>query len=419
MKLLVVGAGGREHTLVWKLAQSPMVDKVYCSPGNSGIQDAECVTLEQNEIPHFCKTHGIGLVMVGPEAPLCDGLINDLRAAGVAAFGPDREAAQLEGSKEYAKEFMARHGIPTAASATFSDAASASAHLAKQALPIVIKADGLAAGKGVTVAFDRMTAEQAVQSCFEGAFGEAGSRVLIEDFLDGEEASILAFVDHNTIKPLASSQDHKPVGDGDTGPNTGGMGAYSPAPVVDDALWEQIHAQVLAPFLAGCQKDKLDFRGIIYAGIMVTADGIKVLEFNVRFGDPETQAVLHRLESDLAEALLATVENRLADYEFVWNPAPSVCVVLASGGYPGSYEKGHAISGLEEAAATGAVVFHAGTRRDGDALVNSGGRVLGVTASGTDIANAVENAYRAVRCIHWQDVYYRTDIAHRAISRQS
>lgn len=417
LSVMVIGGGGREHALAWKLAQSEQVGRVVCVPGNDGMEGIECLNLSHAEIPAFCQQEEIALVMVGPEAPLCAGIVNDLRAVDIPVFGPDREAAQLEGSKDYAKQFMERHGIPTGASATFHDQESALAYLAEQEIPIVIKADGLAAGKGVTVALTREQAEEAVRSCFAGAFGEAGHRVLIEEFLEGEEASILAFVDHNTIKPLASSQDHKPVGEGDTGPNTGGMGAYSPAPVVDAALWEEIHERVLQPFLKGCQTDGLDFRGIIYAGLMVTPKGTKVLEFNVRFGDPETQAVLYRLESDLAEALLATVENRLADYDFVWSEEPAVCVVLASGGYPGSYKKGHAISGLEQAAATGATVFHAGTKRVDGALTNNGGRVLGVTARGTDIAKAVENAYRAVDCISWQDVYCRRDIAHRAIAR--
>jgi phosphoribosylamine---glycine ligase len=418
MNVLVVGGGGREHALAWKLAQSPQVERVYAAPGNDGMRGVSRISISDHaELAEFAKSHGVGLVMVGPEAPLCAGLVDALRAEGIAAFGPNQKAAQLEGSKAYAKDFMERHGIPTAASGTFDNEADALAYLREHGAPIVVKADGLAAGKGVTVAQSLEEAEAAVSECFAGAFGAAGYSVLIEECLIGEEASILAFVDNHSVKPLASSQDHKPVGEGDTGPNTGGMGAYSPAPVVDDQVWQAVREQVLAPFLKGCQDDGLDYRGIIYAGIMVTDSGIKVLEFNVRFGDPETQAVLHRLESDLAEALLATVENRLCDFEFEWSPEPSVCVVMASGGYPASYEKGHPISGLAEAEATGAIVFHAGSKNvDGD-LVNNGGRVLGVTASGETILEAAEAAYRAVDCISWQDVYIRRDIAHRAIAR--
>ncbi|MFT5127222.1 MAG: phosphoribosylamine--glycine ligase [Rhodothermales bacterium] len=418
MNVLVVGGGGREHALAWKLAQSPQVETVYAAPGNDGMRGVSRIGISDHaELAEFAKSNDVGLVMVGPEAPLCAGLIDSLRSEGIAAFGPNQEAAQLEGSKAYAKDFMERHGIPTAASGTFDNEADALAYIRAQGAPIVVKADGLAAGKGVTVAQSLEEAEAAVRECFAGAFGAAGYAVLIEECLIGEEASILAFVDNHSIKPLASSQDHKPVGEGDTGPNTGGMGAYSPAPVVDDQVWQAVRKQVLDPFLRGCQEDSLDFRGIIYAGIMVTDSGVKVLEFNVRFGDPETQAVLHRLESDLAEALLATVENRLADYEFEWSPEPSVCVVMASGGYPASYEKGHAISGLSEAEETGAMVFHAGSKNVDGKLVNNGGRVLGVTARGETILEAAQAAYRAVDCISWQDVYIRRDIAHRAIAR--
>jgi phosphoribosylamine--glycine ligase len=418
MNVLVVGGGGREHALAWKLSQSPQVETVFAAPGNDGMRDVSRVAISDHaELAEFAKANHVGLVMVGPEAPLCDGIVDTLRAAGIPVFGPNREAAQLEGSKAYAKAFMERHDIPTAASGTFDDEADALAYLREHGAPIVVKADGLAAGKGVTVAQSLEEAEAAVRDCFSGAFGAAGYSVLIEECLLGEEASILAFVDNHSIKPLASSQDHKPVGEGDTGPNTGGMGAYSPAPVVDDQVWQDVREQVLDPFLRGCQEQGLDYRGIVYAGIMVTDDGIKVLEFNVRFGDPETQAVLHRMQSDLAEALLATVENRLADYEFHWSPEPSVCVVMASGGYPASYEKGHPISGLAEAEATGAVVFHAGTKAVDGQLVNNGGRVLGVTARGETILEAAEAAYRAVDCISWQDVYLRRDIAHRAIAR--
>ncbi len=416
MNVLVVGGGGREHALAWKLGQSPLVGTVYCAPGNAGMAGIECVALEDPAaLTAFAQAHQVGLVVVGPEAPLCAGMVDQMRAAGLKVFGPDRRAAQLEGSKRFAKEFMDRHGIPTARWARFTAEAPALAYLRTTGAPVVVKADGLAAGKGVTVAATVAEAEAAVRECFAGRFGAAGHEVVIEECLVGEEASILAFVDHHTIKPLASSQDHKRIGDGDTGPNTGGMGAYSPAPVVTPALWAQIETHVLQPFLRGCRADGLDYRGLIYAGVMVTAAGPKVLEFNVRFGDPETQAVLPRLQSDLAAGMLAVVDNRLADFALTWSPDAAVCVVLAAGGYPGTYAKGKVIRGLDAAAATGAVVFHAGTRRAGSDLVTAGGRVLGVTALGADIATAARRAYAAVDCIAWDGVYCRRDIAHRAL----
>ena len=417
MNALVIGGGGREHSLAWKLNQSPSVDRVYCAPGNAGMHGIECIDTPAAELADFCEANGVGLVVVGPEAPLCDGIVSEFRDRGLAIFGPDSTAAQLEGSKAFAKEFINRHGIPTADSQSFTNAPDAIACIRDHGAPIVIKADGLAAGKGVTVAETEAAAIAAVEDCFSGAFGAAGESVLIEECMVGEEASIFAFVDHDTIKPLASSQDHKRVGDGDTGPNTGGMGAYSPAPVVDDALWAQIHERILNPFLAGCQADGLDYRGVIYVGIMATATGPRVVEFNVRFGDPECQPICMRMKSDLAEAMLATVENRLAEFEFGWNPEPAVCIVIASGGYPGSYEKGKVISGLEAAETNGATVFHAGTQRRGDDIVTAGGRVLGVTATGTDVKAAAATAYAAAQQISWDGAFYRKDIAHRAIAR--
>lgn len=418
MKVLVVGGGGREHALVWKLQQSPQVEQIFCAPGNPGMRDATPVALSAiDELADFAASEGIELTMVGPEVPLCDGIVDAFRAKGLRIVGPDKKAAQLEGSKSYAKEFMARHGMPTAACGVFAEAEPALAYVRGQGAPIVVKADGLAAGKGVIVAMTLAEAEEAVRDCFSGRFGEAGARVLIEECLFGEEASILALADGKTIVPLASSQDHKRLGEGDTGPNTGGMGAYSPAPVVTDELWETINREVLDRFLAGCQADGLDFRGVIYAGVMVTESGPKLLEFNVRFGDPETQAVLMRLDSDLADALVATADGKLDEVELAWSDDPAVCVVLASGGYPASYEKGLPIAGIEEAEATGAVVFHAGTKVVDGQLVNNGGRVLGVTARGADLRTAVDNAYRAVDCISWQDVCCRRDIAHRAFDR--
>ena len=418
MKVLVVGGGGREHALVWKLQQSPQVEQVFCAPGNPGMKNATPVAVSAiDELADFAASEGIELTMVGPEVPLCDGIVDSFRAKGLRIVGPDKKAAQLEGSKSYAKEFMARHGMPTAACGVFTEPEPALAYVRGQGAPIVVKADGLAAGKGVIVAMTLAEAEEAVRDCFSGRFGKAGARVLIEECLFGEEASILALTDGKTIVPLASSQDHKRLGEGDTGPNTGGMGAYSPAPVMTDELWETINREVLDRFLAGCQADGLDFRGVIYAGIMVTESGPKLLEFNVRFGDPETQAVLMRLDSDLADALVATADGKLDEVELVWSDDPAVCVVLASGGYPASYEKGLPITGIEKAEATGAVVFHAGTKLADGELVNNGGRVLGVTARGADLRTAVDNAYRAVDCISWQDVCCRRDIAHRAFDR--
>jgi len=420
MKVLLIGGGGREHALAWKIAQSPQVEKIYCAPGNPGMKGVESVSLSKpEELADFAQQHGIGLTMVGPEAPLCAGIADVFRSRGLRICGPSREAAQLEGSKSYAKEFMRRHGIPTAKAARFEDAESALAYVRSEGAPIVIKADGLAAGKGVVVAETLEQAEAAVRDCFDGRFGAAGASVLIEECLFGEEASIIALCDGKTILPLASSQDHKRALDGDTGPNTGGMGAYSPAPVVTDELWKVIDRQILQPFVKGVQEDKLDFRGVIYAGLMITADGPKVLEYNVRFGDPETQAILMRLKSDLAAALAATADGRLSEVQLEWTSQPAVCVVLTAQGYPGDYPKGDVISGLDEAERDGAVVFHAGTKRVGDSIVTNGGRVLGVTALGDDIATAVKNAYAAVSHISWRGMTYRHDIAHRALEREN
>ena len=395
-----------------------MIDRVYCAPGSDGMVEAEQVRIEdQDELAAFAAGHDVGLTVVGPEVPLCAGVVDTFRRRGLAVLGPDRVAAQLEGSKSFAKSFMVDYGIPTAAARTFTEYDAAAAHVRGAGAPVVVKADGLAAGKGVAVAATEAEALSAIRECLDGRFGQAGQKVVVEECLVGEEASIIALTDGRTITPLASSQDHKAVGDGDTGPNTGGMGAYSPAPVVTDEIMAEVREQVLERFLVGCQDRGFDYRGVIYAGVMVTEQGPKVLEFNVRFGDPETQAILPRLETDLAEVLLATVDRRLAEVELRWSPDPAVCVVMASGGYPGSYAKGMAIHGLEEARRAGALVFHAGTRREGEGFVTSGGRVLGVTARGSDFTDAVANAYRGVRCISWDGVYFRGDIAHRSLSR--
>ncbi len=420
MNVLVIGKGGREHALVWKLAQSPLVETVFCAPGNPGMHSARCVDISGSEpCAKFAIEHDVGLTVVGPEAPLCEGIVDLFRARGLKIFGPNHAAAQLEGSKQFAKQFMIRHRIPTAAAESCDDASAACACIERFGAPVVVKADGLAAGKGVTVAQTEEEAKAAVREAMTGAFGEAGRRVLIEECLVGEEASIIALVDGKTIVPLASSQDHKRADEGDTGPNTGGMGAYSPAPVVDTAMWRRIQTEVLDRFLAGCEADGLDYRGVIYAGIMITSGGPKVLEFNVRFGDPETQAILPRLRSDLAAAMVAVVEGRLGEVELGWRPEAAACVVLAAGGYPGAYEKGRRIRGIEDAEATGALIFHAGTAVGGGGnIVTAGGRVLGVSALGDDIAAAVRNAYRAVDCISWPNMQFRRDIAHRAIVRE-
>ncbi|OGV50893.1 MAG: phosphoribosylamine--glycine ligase [Lentisphaerae bacterium GWF2_52_8] len=425
MNVLVIGNGGREHALCWKLAQSKKVNKLFCAPGNAGIAKiCECVEIPAdkiNSLLSFAIKEKVDLTVVGPEAPLCVGVVDLFRASGLLIFGPDKSSARLEGSKSFAKDFMQKYGIPTAEAKNFSSAAPAEEYVrknfAKGVKGLVVKADGLAAGKGVIVALNEKDALDGVRSCFGGSFGEAGSSVLIEECLFGEEVSILALTDANSIIPLASSQDHKRLLDGDQGPNTGGMGAYSPAPVTNQALMRKIQKSVLDKFLKGLKHEGLYYRGIIYAGIMVTSEGPKVLEFNVRFGDPETQAILPRLESDLAELMLLTAQGKLAQAKLAWSEDPAVCVVMASGGYPGNYAKNFEISGIEEADATGAVIFHAGTSIKDGKLVNSGGRVLGVTACGPDIRHAIDNAYKAVEKIHWQDAIFRKDIAQRALDR--
>ncbi len=425
MKVLVVGNGGREHVLCWKVAQSNKVDKVFCAPGNAGIaRHAECVDIpvsDLNALADFAQQNDIALTIAGPEAPLCDGIVDVFQARGLKIFGPNKVSAQLEGSKIFAKDFMNRHGIPTAASETFTEEAPAVAFVNEQfdkgAEGIVIKADGLAAGKGVIVALKREDAIDGIKQCLGGAFGDAGKEILIEECLFGEEASILALCDGKTIMPLASSQDHKRVGDGDTGLNTGGMGAYSPAPVVDDAVLNNVTENVLNNFLRGIKEENLYFKGVLFVGVMVTASGPKVLEFNVRFGDPEVQAVMMRLENDLVDVIEKILDTKLDEVELKWADGASVCVVLASGGYPGSYEKGFEITGLEEAEENGAVVFHAGTSLKDGKIVNTGGRVLGVTAVGKDIKAAIDKAYEAVGKIHWNGCFCRKDIAYRALNR--
>ncbi|MDD5727247.1 MAG: phosphoribosylamine--glycine ligase [Victivallales bacterium] len=427
MKILVIGSGGREHTLCWKLAQSPQAEKIYCAPGNAGIATiAECVDIgvsEMEKLADFAEKKGIDLTVIGPEKPLCAGLTDVFRKRGLKVFGPDKEAAQLEGSKDFAKRFMLKYHIPTGKWATFENAAETLEYIRREftagAPGLVIKADGEAAGKGVCVAATADEAANFAEACFGGAFGTAGNRVLVEECLFGEEASILAFTDGRTIVPLVSSQDHKRAYDGDGGPNTGGMGAYSPAPVIDAAMMNRIKTEILDNFLTGIRREKLDFRGLVFVGVMITEAGPQVLEFNVRFGDPEVQAVLRRFEGDLPDVMLKTVNRRLNEAELRWSEEPAVCVIMTAGGYPGTYRKGDEISGLDEAAATGAIVFHAGTGLKNGKIITNGGRVLGVTARGGNIREAVEKAYQAVGRISWPDCFYRKDIGHRALAREN
>lgn len=427
MNVLVVGSGGREHALCLGLKKSPGIGKLYCVPGNPGIaQIAECLALQNandmNELAELAQEKDVGLVVIGPEAPLCAGAADAIRARSIAVFGPSKEAAKLEGSKDFSKHFMCKYGIPTAKYRSFTEKEAALDYVRSEyaaGREVVVKADGLAAGKGVIVAKDQEEALQAVEDCFGGAFGAAGATVVLEELLRGEEASILALTDGKTILPLVSSQDHKRLLDHDEGPNTGGMGAYSPAPVVTEEMMKRIDGEVLRPFLKGVQEEGFDYRGIIYAGIMVTEKGPEVLEFNVRFGDPETEAILLRLESSLLDALLKTAEGRLSEAELHWTADPAVCIVLASGGYPaGPIRKGYPITGMEEAEKDGAVVFHAGTAVKDGHLVNSGGRCLVVAKTGKDLRSALSGAYEAAGRIHWEGVQYRKDIAKRAMDRE-
>ncbi|MBE0488408.1 MAG: phosphoribosylamine--glycine ligase [Halomonas sp.] len=427
MKVLIIGGGGREHALAWKVAQSPLVVQVFVAPGNAGtarepgLANVDIAVDDLDGLVAFAHDEGIDLTIVGPEAPLVAGVVDRFREAGLAIFGPTAGAAQLEGSKSFTKDFLARHAIPTADYRTFTEPAPALEYLAEQGAPIVIKADGLAAGKGVIVAMTLAEAEAAVRDMLEAnAFGDAGARVVIEEFLDGEEASFIVMVDGETVLPMATSQDHKRVGEGDTGPNTGGMGAYSPAPVVTDEVHDRIMERVILPTVRGMAEEGHPYTGFLYAGLMIDAQGNpKVIEYNCRFGDPETQPIMLRLASDLAELCLAGASGKLAGKTCDWDPRAAVGVVLAAGGYPGSYRKGDAIEGIEAAEATGCKVFHAGTAEQGDQLVTAGGRVLCVTALGEGVSAAAEQAYRGVDAIHWQGVLCRRDIAFRAIAREA
>jgi len=427
MKVLIIGSGGREHALAWRCAQADSVEKVFVAPGNAGTAmepKLENVAIGVDEfaaLAEFALAESVALTIVGPEAPLVDGVVDYFRERNLACFGPSKGAAQLEGSKAFTKDFLKKHNIPTAAYQTFTDVAAAIDYIKANGAPIVIKADGLAAGKGVIVAQTEAEAIAAVEDMLSGnKFGEAGHRVVIEEFLVGEEASFIAMVDGKHILPMATSQDHKARDDGDTGPNTGGMGAYSPAPVVTDEVYQRIMDQVIEPTVAGMASDGYPYTGFLYAGLMISPDGQpSVVEFNCRFGDPEAQPVMLRLRSDLADLCLAAVAGKLDTKTAQWDERPAVGVVLAAGGYPESYEKGLPISGLEAVLADEGKVFHAGTAIVGGNVVSNGGRVLCATALGDTVSAAQSAAYDLVNKISWDKMYYRKDIAHRAISREN
>ena len=421
MNVLLIGSGGREHALAWKLSQSKKLTKLFMAPGNPGMAKfgptVDININDNNAVVDFAKQNNIALVVVGPEDPLANGVVDACEAAGIKAFGPNKAAAQLEADKAFAKQIMKTNSIPTAETQVFSEYKDAKAYIASRDEPVVVKAAGLAMGKGVFVCnepFDGILAAEKIM--VDKAFGEAGSTVIVEEKLLGQEASILAFVDGRSIYVMETSQDHKPIGEGDTGPNTGGMGAYSPAPVVTEKLMDQIVREVLVPTVDGMNRNGTPYKGILYAGIMITAAGPRVLEYNVRFGDPETQPILMRLKSDLLDVMLAVCDGRLDEVSLEWDERPAICVVMSSGGYPGDYQKGMVINGLEDAAKLkDVVVFHAGTTSKNGKVVTNGGRVLGVTAMGSNIANAKEVAYNAVDLIDFEGAYCRRDIADKAL----
>ncbi|AXR05031.1 phosphoribosylamine--glycine ligase [Salinimonas sediminis] len=427
MNVLVIGGGGREHALSWKAAQSTLVKTVFVAPGNAGtatetgLQNVDIAATDIDGLLNFAQQNQVGLTIVGPEAPLVAGVVDAFEAAGQPIFGPSQAAAQLEGSKAFTKDFLARQAIPTADYQNFTEIEPALAYVQEKGAPIVVKADGLAAGKGVIVAMTLAEAEAAIRDMLAGnAFGEAGSRVVIEEYLDGEEASFIVMVDGKNVLPFATSQDHKRAANGDSGPNTGGMGAYSPAPVVTPQIHQRVMDEVILPTVQGMAEEGYPYKGFLYAGLMIMADGTpKVIEYNCRFGDPETQPIMLRLQSDLVALCLAASKGELAGQQIEFDERAAVGVVLAAGGYPGSYEKGAVISGLDAAAKLDGKIFHAGTSLQQDAIVTSGGRVLCATALGPNVTAAQQHAYALVNCINWQDVYFRTDIAHRAIARES
>jgi len=425
VNVLLIGSGGREHALAWKMSASPLLAKLYAAPGNPGIaHHAECVMLDVTDheaVVALAREKKIDLVVVGPEAPLVAGLADDLRAAGIRVFGPSAKAAQLEGSKGFTKDLCARYGIPTAAYGRFDNAAAARAYAQNVGAPIVVKADGLAAGKGVTVAMELDEALAAIDACFDGAFGAAGAEVVVEEFLEGEEASFFFLCDGTTALPFGTAQDHKRVGDGDTGPNTGGMGAYSPAPVLTPVLEARVIAEIIEPTMRGMAEMGMPFAGVLYAGLMLTKDGPKLIEYNARFGDPECQVLMLRLKDDLLPLLLASAEGRLAEFSPRWRDEPALTVVMAARGYPGTPEKGSVIRGVEDRnAGEGVVVFHAGTARDAAGrLVAAGGRVLNVTATGASVSEAQGRAYAAIDRIDWPEGFCRRDIGWRAVEREA
>ncbi|HEF8785904.1 TPA: phosphoribosylamine--glycine ligase [Providencia alcalifaciens] len=426
MNILIIGGGGREHALAWKAAQSPLADKVYVAPGNAGtalepaLENVDISATDIDGLLQFAKDKQVGLTIVGPEAPLVIGVVDAFKQAGLTIFGPTQGAAQLEGSKAFTKDFLARHNIPTAAYENFTEIEPALAYLDKVGAPIVIKADGLAAGKGVIVAMTLQEAKDAVHDMLaDNAFGDAGHRIVIEEFLDGEEASFIVMVDGENVIPMATSQDHKRVGDGDTGLNTGGMGAYSPAPVVTDEVHQRVMEQVIYPTVKGMDQEGNRYQGFLYAGLMIDKAGNpKVIEFNCRFGDPETQPIMMRLQSDLVALCLAGAKGELAGKDSLWDERPALGVVIAAGGYPGDYRNGDVISGLPTSEAADSKVFHAGTKlNQAGEVVTAGGRVLCVTALGNDIAKAQAKAYEVAKTINWSGSFYRNDIGYRAIAR--
>jgi phosphoribosylamine--glycine ligase len=427
MNVLVIGGGGREHALAWKASRSAAVERVFVAPGNAGtalegsLENVDLGVSEFEKLADFCEAMDVGLTIVGPEAPLVDGVVDYFQSRGLRCFGPSAAAAQLEGSKAFTKDFLARHGIPTADYANFTDLDAALAYLRERGAPIVIKADGLAAGKGVIVAETLAEAEAAVTDMLSGnAFGDAGCRVVIEEFLQGEEASFIVMADGAAVLPMATSQDHKRIGEGDTGPNTGGMGAYSPAPVVTPDVHDRIMAQVIHPTIEGMAAEGMPYTGFLYAGLMIDASGNpRVIEFNCRFGDPETQPIMMRLRSDLCTLCEKALNGELADATAEWDPRPAIGVVMAAEGYPGSYDKGYPIEGLDTVGGADIKVFHAGTAREGDRIVTSGGRVLCVTALGDSIAQARDTAYAGIERIQWPGASFRRDIGWRAIEREN
>ncbi|QNQ61949.1 phosphoribosylamine--glycine ligase [Brucella sp. 6810] len=423
MKVLLIGSGGREHALAWKLAASPLLEKLYCAPGNPGIaavaELADIGVDDHAALIAFAKEKHIDLVVVGPEAPLVAGLADEMRAEGIRVFGPSRAAAQLEGSKGFTKDLCARFNIPTGAYGRFNNAPKAKAYIRQQGAPIVVKADGLAAGKGVVVAMTLQEALDAVDSCFEGAFGAAGAEVVVEEFLDGEEASFFCICDGKTALPLGSAQDHKRVGDGDTGPNTGGMGAYAPAPVMTPEMVARTMRELIEPTMRGMAEIGAPFSGILFAGLMITSDGPKLIEYNTRFGDPECQVLMMRLNSDLLALINAAVDGRLDEVSLEWKDEPALTVVMAAEGYPANVKKGSVIRDLEKLESIdGVKLFHAGTALKDGAIVASGGRVLNITAMAATVAQAQARAYEALKLIDWPEGFYRSDIGWRAVERE-